>query len=329
MLNSGYKKILILRFSSIGDIVLTTPLIRALKNQRKNAQLHFVCKQSFADTLQHNPYLDKLYTFKADIDELYSSLQNENYDLIIDLHNNLRSHRLIRKLGIKAFHFPKLNVQKFLAVNFKKINVLPKQHIVDRYFEALKKLNVMPDGKGLDYFITESDRVSLSTIFQNANTKFIALVIGGSYFTKQIPLAQLNQICQNATLPIVLLGGKSDASIAAELMKLNPNLVNQCGILSLNQSASVIQQAEWVISSDTGLMHIASAFNKKIISVWGNTIPEFGMSPYMPNPSNQILQVKNLPCRPCSKLGHKKCPLQHFKCMHDHDFNFIKDLESA
>ena len=324
-----YKKILVIRFSSIGDIVLTTPLLRAIKSQLMGIQLHFVCKDVFATTLQHNPYIDQLYTFTTEIDELLAKLQSEHYDLIIDLHNNLRSYRLIRTLGVKAFHFPKLNVRKFIAVNFKKLHVLPSQHIVDRYFQAVEKLRIMPDGKGLDYFITETDHIDITAhLAEKSNSKFIALVVGGSYFTKQIPLNKLNDICHQAVLPIVILGGKADAAIAAELCKQHNNLVNLCGQLSLNQSASVIQQAEWVITSDTGLMHIASAYNKKIISVWGNTIPQFGMPPYMPNSQNKILEVKNLPCRPCSKLGYKKCPIQHFKCMQNQDFSFLKDLDT-
>jgi len=103
--------------------------------------------------------------------------------------------------------------------------------------------------------------------------------------------------------------------------------VNACGRFSINQSASVIQQAAWVVTSDTGMMHIASAFNKKIISVWGNTVPEFGMGPYLPAPESSILEVKGLECRPCSKLGYRQCPLGHFKCMNDIDTSALETLE--
>ncbi len=106
-----------------------------------------------------------------------------------------------------------------------------------------------------------------------------------------------------------------------------PNVIDGCGKFSFNQSASVIQQAEWVITSDTGLMHVASAFNKKIISVWGNTIPQFGMEPYLPNNQNIILENNNLNCRPCSKLGYNKCPKGHFKCMEEIDFSFVSELK--
>lgn len=320
------KKILIIRFSSIGDIVLTTPVIRCVKQQMGGAQIHFTTKESFKSILSENPYIDKLHTFKKDIAELYETVKAEKYDLVIDLHKNLRSWRLKSKVGAKSLSFDKLNVRKFLAVNFKMLNLLPAKHIVDRYFEAIQELGVKNDRKGLDYFFGISDEVALSDFLPGGQVKFIALVIGGSYYTKKIPLNKLIEICEKVQLPLVLMGGKEDKGIANELMLRFPNLINACGNYSINQSASIIRKAEWVITSDTGLMHIASAFNKKIISIWGNTVPEFGMEPYLPHHDNLLLEVKKLECRPCSKLGYKKCPVGHFKCMNDIDMSFAEFL---
>ncbi len=318
------KKILIIRFSSIGDIVLTTPIIRCAKKQLKDTQIHFVTKDAFKSVVIHNPNIDKLYTFKEDVSELYDQLKAEKYDVLIDLHKNLRSLRLKQKLKVKSFSFNKLNIQKFLAVKLKQINKLPAMHIVERYFETIAPLGVTNDSKGLDYFIQENEKVGVSSLLSTSENKFVALVVGGSYYTKKIPLNKLAEICSNIKLPIILLGGKEDKVIADELQKKFPHIANACGQYSINQSASIIGQAEWVITSDTGLMHIASAYNKKIISVWGNTIPEFGMAPYLPNAENKILEVKGLDCRPCSKLGYKHCPKKHFKCMNEIDFSVIK-----
>jgi len=321
------KKILIIRFSSIGDIVLTTPVIRCLKEQLRDSEIHYVTKEIFSVVLNRNPYLDKIHTFKKDISEIYEVLKSENYDLVIDLHKNLRSLRLKQHLKTKSFSFDKLNVKKFLAVKFKMINSLPQKHIVERYLETLIPLGISNDNKGLDYFLDKKDGVDVGNLFFNGKeTKYIALVVGGSYYTKKIPLNKLKEICKNASLPLIAMGGKEDTLIAEELQKEFPGLINACGKFSLNQSASLIQQSEWVITSDTGLMHIASAFNKKIISVWGNTIPEFGMGPYLPRSENEILEVKDLSCRPCSKLGYKKCPKGHFKCMNDQKMDFVKEL---
>lgn len=321
-------KILIIRFSSIGDIVLTSPIIRSLKKQLNVVNIHYVTKSTFKQILENNPYLDKLYLFDNNISEINKLLKAENYDLVIDLHNNLRSLRLKFFLNTKNFSFNKLNVRKFFAVNFKTINVLPKKHIVDRYYDAVKKIGVKNDHQGLDYFIHEKDVINCKDLFfNNIESKFIVLVIGGSYFTKKIPLKKLNEICSNSKLPIVILGGYDEIIIANILLNNHKNIINTCGQYSLNQSASIINQAEWVITSDTGLMHIAAAFNKKIISVWGNTIINFGMSPYLPNINNKLLEISNLKCRPCSKLGFKKCPKGHFKCMNDIDFSFVSDLK--
>ena len=143
--------------------------------------------------------------------------------------------------------------------------------------------------------------------------------MGGSYYTKKIPLVKLEEICAKINTPIIALGNNDDKPVADALEKKFPNVINACGKYSINQSAYIIKHAKLVITSDTGLMHIAAAFNKKIISIWGNTIPEFGMGPYKPNVENVILEVKHLGCRPCSKLGFKKCPKGHFKCMMDID----------
>lgn len=289
-----------------------------------NCELHFITKQSFKDTLIHNPHIDKIYTFKNDVSEIINQLKKENYDVIIDLHHNLRSLKLKLALGKKAHSFKKLNIEKFLAVNFKKLNSLPNAHIVDRYFETVKPLGVINDRAGLDYYIAESDTFNINERFKELKSdKFIALVVGGSYYTKQIPLSKLKEICNSTSKQFILLGGKTDKVIADELATACPNVINACGELTLNQSAYVIKMAESVVTSDTGLMHIASAFQKLIFSLWGNTIPEFGMYPYQPHPESKILEVKNLKCRPCSKLGFKKCPKGHFKCMNEIDVKQI------
>lgn len=311
-------KILIIRFSSIGDIVLTSPIIRCLKLQVPNCELHFITKDAFKDTLIHNPHINKLYTFKKDISEVISQLKKENYDHVIDLHHNLRSLKLKLALGKKSHSFNKLNIEKFLAVNFKKKDILPTAHIVDRYFETIKSLNVASDNKGLDYFISTEDEFDIQKKFNKLNSpNYVALVAGGSYHTKQIPLNKLIEICNSSSKQFILLGGKADGHIGEQLIKSCSNVINACGELSLNQSAYVIKMAETVVTSDTGLMHIAAAYNKRIISLWGNTIPEFGMYPYKASADSLILEVKNLKCRPCSKLGFKKCPKGHFKCMNE------------
>lgn len=318
-------KVLVVRFSSIGDIVLTTPVLRCLKQQLKGLELHFITKQKFLSVIEHNPYVDKFYAIDDSLTEVIPQLKKENYDYIIDLHHNARTLKLKLALGKKSFSFNKLNWEKFLIVNFKK-NTLPQKHIVDRYFEATSELGIVNDQKGLDYFIGEKDEIdivsSLPALFHN---EYNALVVGGSYFTKQIPINKLKEICLHSSVPVILIGGKEDAAIGEQVYQLHKNkVINLCGKLNLNQSASIIQQSQKVITSDTGLMHIAAAYKKDIISLWGNTIPEFGMGPYLAGKGSHILEVRNLSCRPCSKLGYKKCPKGHFKCMNNIDVKAVQ-----
>ena len=325
-------KILIARFSSIGDIVLTSPVIRALHQLEPKVEVHYITKSKFADTIKNNPYIHKLYTFDKEITELKSQLTAEKYDLIIDLHNNLRSRRLKLMLGVESYTFHKLNYRKWLKVKFK-MNVLPDLHIVERYMKTVERLGARYDGKGLDYFITEADREVLNQMPDNFRDGYHALVVGGAHFTKQIPLEKLQELVAGSTKPLVLLGGPDDRTKAGKLQEKNPGKVwNTCGQISLNASAALVEKCDKVITSDTGLMHIASAFNKEILSLWGNTIPEFGMYPFMPDGNedkNHIFERKDLSCRPCSKIGFEECPKQHFRCMMDLDMTEVLRVLNA
>lgn len=318
------KKILIIRFSSIGDIVLTTPVLRCLKQLKPDIELHYVTKKVFEPILKNNQFIDKLHTFDKDVVEITTALRAENFDLVIDLHHNLRSLRLKRALGRKSYTFNKLNFRKFMAVNFKKTEMLPDIHIVDRYFEAVKEIGVQNDDKGLDHFISKEDEFDIQKRFERlASSNFIALVAGGSYFTKRIPIGKLVEVCNSTAKQFIVLGSKEDSLVAKQLEQQCTNVINACGELSINQSAYVIKMSECVVTSDTGLMHIASAYKKKIYSLWGNTIPQFGMYPYLAGEGSKILEVEGLKCRPCSKLGYSACPKGHFKCMVDIDVSQI------
>jgi len=313
-------KILIIRFSSIGDIVLTTPIIRCIKQQVKGSELHYVTKKTFSSILESNPYIDKFYTIEKNVSEVSAQLKKENYDFVVDLHHNLRSAQIKSILGKKSKSFSKLNIEKWLLVNFK-MNNLPDAHIVDRYFETVKSFGVKNDGKGLDYFIPTQNEVDLKTLPADFQRGYIGLVVGAKFATKQLPKEKIISIIQKLNQPVILLGGKEDFDKAENIKSMvkGHKVFNASGKYNLNQSASLVKQAIKIITHDTGLMHIAAAFKKEIVSVWGNTIPEFGMYPYFGNKeiSNLKSQVSNLSCRPCSKLGYSKCPKGHFKCMNE------------
>jgi ADP-heptose:LPS heptosyltransferase len=312
-------KILVIRFSSIGDIVLTTPIVRCIKQQIKGAELHYLTKKAFLPIVQDNPNIDKVYSIKSDINEVIEDLKKEKYDFIVDLHHNLRTMQVKKALKAKSASFPKLNIEKWLAVNLK-MNKLPNIHIVDRYFKTVESLGVKNDEAGLDYFIPKQDEVDINSLPQSHRNGYIAFVIGAKHYTKQLPDHKIISICKKINASIVLLGGIEDAEKAKHIEQaVGDKIYNAVGKYNINQSASLIKQAKKVLTHDTGLMHIASAFKKDIISVWGNTIPAFGMYPYKPGAGSHIMEVKGLSCRPCSKLGFKSCPKKHFNCMEKQD----------
>jgi ADP-heptose:LPS heptosyltransferase len=317
------RKILIIRFSSIGDIVLTTPVIRQLALKFTEAEIHFLCKPAYLQLLQCNPYLSKVHILNANSRITLRELRTEQFDLVIDLQKSRRSILLRLQLGVKSQSFDKLNFSKWLMVWFK-INRLPQIHIVDRYFEGLQSLGIANDEKGLDFFLHDNDTFLPAEFVSLPAQKYVAFAIGAQHFTKRLPAHKIIEICSRINFSVVLLGGKEDAeagaSIAAETMG---NVLNACGKLSIGQSAYLLQNAGAVISHDTGMMHIAAALKKDIISVWGNTIPAFGMYPYMPGNKSEIVEVSDLSCRPCSKLGHAQCPKKHFKCMENQDSDAI------
>lgn len=309
-------KILLLRFSSIGDIVLTTPVIRCLKQQLPGSEIHYLTKDNFKSILELNPYLDKLITFSKSTDEVISSLKNEKYDLVIDLHKNIRTAKLKAKLFRKNISFNKINLEKWLTVNTKKKSFLPEKHIIDRYFDSIRKLGIENDEKGLDFFISKEDEFLLSNELQK---DFIAFAIGAQFATKKLPVEKMISLLSKINHPVVLLGGKEDITGADKIKNslITKTIVNYCGELSLRQSAFVVSKSKVILTHDTGLMHIAAAFKKPIVSIWGNTIPEFGMYPYLPHQKElyDCVEVENLKCRPCSKIGFQACPKKHFDCM--------------
>ncbi|MCU0450547.1 MAG: glycosyltransferase family 9 protein [Bernardetiaceae bacterium] len=335
-------KILIIRFSSIGDIVLTSPLVRCVKKQVPQAEVHFCVKAQFAFLVAPNPHVDKVHCLGPQgLGALLGQLRAEKYDYIIDLQRNRRSWLIKTALGanlpfgrLKAFSFAKLNWEKWLFTAFK-INRLPNVHIVDRYLAAAAPLGVQMDRGGLDYFIPYADEVEPNWLPPSHQAGFVALVIGGSYETKKLPLPRLIELCDKINRPIVLLGGKEDqpqGEAIAQFFAPGPHptddealgkrtvIYNGCGKFNFNQSASLVRQATVVFSHDTGLMHVAAAFRKTVYSIWGNTTPFFGMYPY--RTKFFVLENNRLRCRPCSKLGHKRCPKGHFNCMNGIVFDF-------
>jgi ADP-heptose:LPS heptosyltransferase len=320
-------KILVIRFSSIGDIVLTTPVVRCLKNQL-DCEVHYATKKEYASVLYGNPYIDKFHFLEKDLDGLVKQLKDEKFDHVIDLHNNLRTSHIKLRLGGKWSRLSKRNNPQRLLVQFK-TKQMPDVQNLQRYIQTAEKLGITYDGKGLDFFIKPEDELDVLRLLPvEFRENYVCLVPGAKFATKSIPVDKCLEIIQHITRPIVILGGPAETEAGEEITRLSNrnDVLNLCGKISLGKSAAAIKHAYSIITADTGLMHMAASFDKKIVSVWGNTVPEFGMYPLLPEDGNGqsiISEVKDLPCRPCSKIGYAKCPKGHFKCMKDQESAFI------
>ena len=317
-------KFLVVRFSSIGDIILTTPVVRHLKQQVEDAEIHYLTKLEYAPLLEENPYIDRVHAFKGDLKSNIRELKKTGFDYIIDLHHNARSARI--KLGLKRMDFTinKLNLRKWLYVNFK-INRLPDSHMVDRNLKTIRTFISETDEKGLDYFIPKKEEIDPSTLPEAFQTGYIGLAIGAQHETKKLPVELLIELCKKLNHPVLILGGTLDRVTGEAITEALPDkiIMNGCGSYNIHQSASLVRQCQVLITHDTGLMHIGAAFHKKIITIWGNTIPQFGMDPFRTDPASMEFEVTGLKCRPCSKIGYQHCPKKHFKCMLDQDLKGI------
>lgn len=299
-------KFLVIRFSSIGDIVLTSPVIRHLKEQVfEGAEVHYLTKKRYASILEENPHLDKIYTIEKSTAEVREQLAEEQYHYIIDLHRNIRSKMVKRHTKVLSFDLDKLNWKKWLWVNFE-INQMPDKHIVDRYMDTISSFGIQNDSKGLEYFIPKE--IELKTeerIKQEFTSEYLVWVLSATHEGKKFSPEKLKRTIAHIKHPIILIGGSEDSMLGKTLSQERDHVFNQCGATSIHESAALIKRSKFVVTPDTGMMHIASAFKKDIISYWGCTHPGLGMSPYMPGARTVIIQPNERSKRPCSKLGNR------------------------
>lgn len=324
-------KFLVIRFSSIGDIVLTTPAIRCLKLQVPGAVVHFMTKLSFKAVTEANPYIDKFFYLDRNLDRLIAECKKEQYDYVIDLHKNFRSFKIKLALGCKSFTYQKETFSKFLLTRLH-INTMSGRHITDRCLDTLKSLEVVNDQRGLDYFIPDNQVIRETDLPASHHTGFIAIVIGASYYTKKLPAEKLRQLCTAIHFPVILLGGKEDRDEGEAIASVDQvKVFNACGKFSLHGSADLVRKSRLVISHDTGLLYIACAFNKKVFAIWGGTSPLLDVEPYYGEAGApyQNFIVAGLPCQPCSNYGLKKCPLGHFKCMKQQNIEAVAEKANS
>ena len=310
LITSDTKRILIIRLSSLGDILLTTPLVRSIKKQFQSITIDYLTTGNFSDTLKYNPYISNLYNFDkgGTNTELYFKLLKNNYDLIVDLHNNFRTKAITKKLNVPSARFKKPGVKKFLLVNLKWNLIQNEVQIPLRYARTLPSVKL--DHDGLDFLFESSSNLP------ETDERLIGFCPGSKHFTKMWPVeyfAELGKLLINNGYKIVLLGGNDDKLLCERLSNEIKGSVNRCNENNLFATAKELTACTAVICNDSGLMHLASALKKPVITIFGSSVREFGFTPY--KTKNLVLENNSLSCRPCSHIGRKECPKGHFKCM--------------
>lgn len=311
-------RFLIIRFSAIGDVVLTTPVIRSLKKAFPQSEIHFLTKASNKALLEHNPHVDCIHLLGESTSDTIEALKAFTFDHIFDLHHNLRSLKIKRSLKAPSTSFFKANRDKWLLCQ-KPLRSFAKEidHVVLRYGETLEGVGAKLDDGGLEVFLPEKTETwAEKLIAERLAETPIAVVLGATWATKRWPTANFAPAINAIGKAVLLIGGPDMKEEAAQIIsELSVPFINAVGKYGLLESAALMKQASTVVAHDTGFMHIAAAFGQRIVSIWGNTVPGFGMTPWKTEYS--VLQVENLSCRPCSKIGYDRCPKGHFRCMRD------------
>lgn len=318
------KNFLIIRLSSIGDILLTTSVIRQIRLKYPEAKISFVTKEIFSDLLLHNPHLDKIYTLKnkkTGLKLLLDELKKSKFDQVIDLHNNFRSNYIRYNLSYdNRFVYLKPILKRLLLVYFKLNKFTAPYSIPELYLKTIKKMGVTDDGKGLELFWPSKVDEELKKLTTSINQDYIVIAPGAGFFTKRWPIEYFADLITKIKkawpeYSICVLGSADERILAEYLAEQEDDIHDFCGKLSLLQAASLIKKAKTIISNDSGLMHIATAVQTPVIAIFGSTVQEFGFFPF--RAKHIVVENKQINCRPCSHVGKKNCPRKHFNCMRE------------
>lgn len=300
-------------------------MVRALAHKFPEAKIHYATKAAYKELIAHNPYIHEYHYLESDWGGFTGSFKGLQFDLFVDLHKNLRTQRLKAAVDYSNYvAFDKKNFDKWLLVNFK-VNRIKGDTLLARYFDALNALGVHYDGNGLDYFL--GDEKEFEQLGEQLPDSYEVVVLGGKHQTKKAPIDRLKEVLASTKGEVVLLGGPTEVEEAL-LLEKESRAINLTGKLTLSESAYVVSRCRKVIANDTGLMHIAAAFDRSLAVLWGSTVPDFGFSPVKPAHSKSEtlhFQLDDLSCRPCSKLGYSKCPKGHFKCMQELDYGKLAE----
>ena len=329
------NKTLIIRFSSIGDVVLASPLVRVLHKQFPSSQIDFVVRKEYSELIRYNPNLNRTFEFDdqegfQELRRLKEIIRHEKYDLIIDIHNSLRS-RYIRSIS-GAKEIVVINKRIFartMLVRLKKNFYRDIVSIADRYIEPVGIYGIENDAQGLEIFIPDETMRTVSGKMSPLKLQMYEKVIGfcpsAKHATKRWPEERFIEagirLVRELKAKIILFGGKSDTVLCTTIANgINKKSEGECVIeysdqFSLLETAAAMQFCDVIVTNDSGLMHIAAAMKKKLVAIFGSTVREFGFFPV--GTENIVIERKGLYCRPCSHIGRSNCPEGHFRCMNE------------
>ena len=329
------KKILVLRFSSIGDIVLSSPLLRGLRTRFPKSQIDYVTRREYAELVRSNQNINFTYEFDAaegfnGLRTLKKRIQAEQYDLLVDIHGSLRS-RYIRAFAGPALvtSVDKREKERAALVKFKKDLYKDVVPVSQRYIEAVESFGVQDDGKGVELHIPDEIQFAVSgkmaVLKLNQYEKVVGLCPTARHFTKCWPrerFIELGMRCaRDRDAKILLFGGNNDTGYCEAVANAinegagSGRASNLCGQYSLLESAAAMDFCDVVVTNDSGLMHIAEARQRNLVALFGSTVRQFGFFPQ--NKNSIVIERDGLPCRPCSHIGRSSCPEKHFRCMEE------------
>ncbi len=317
-------RILVIRFSSIGDVLLTTPVLRVLS--RAGHEVHFVTKSGMVPLLKTNPHVDRIWPLETypSLKALCQALKTQRFDYVADLHGNLRSFLVRLQLWpIRTRGYDKCVWPRWIRVWTKRWGRC--RHVVERYFDAIQPLGLGPDGQGLTLVVPPEAYTVLDHLPPSHRNGYYSIVLGARHVTKQIPPHRIAYLLDRVRYPTVLIGGPAEQALGEKLATSRPHVVNMAGKANLLESTALIQRSRLVVTPDTGMMHVAAALRRPMLVLWGSTVPEFGFTPYVPDGAVPVYQyeVRGLNCRPCSRHGRPRCPKGHFACMERHPWTQI------
>ncbi|MDZ7766432.1 MAG: glycosyltransferase family 9 protein [Melioribacteraceae bacterium] len=305
------KRILIIRLSSLGDVILSTPILKLLKEKYSNGSIDYLVNKNYKDAVANNPNLSTIFEYEKEKNQqtLINSLKKKKYALIIDLQNNFRSRSIVSKLPGKVYRFSKPTLKKFLLVNFKWNRLKELRTIPQMYADSISEIEF--NGELPELHIPEKKLPSVKP-----KNNFIGFAPGAKHFTKIWPVeyfVDLGKKLIDAGFTILLLGGKADKDICSKIHNQLKNSIDLSTNDDLLQIARDMKECKLVVCNDSGLMHAAQAVDVPLVTIFGSTVKEFGFFPYSEN--SLIIENEGLKCRPCSHIGKSKCPKKHFKCM--------------